>query len=89
MCERTCPNCGGTAHYHLFGITGGYILDECGVVLAHRRDIDAAPTSMTEAEAEAWQRKGTFVLPGAEAKDPADDRLYRPANHSYEPGEKP
>jgi hypothetical protein len=77
MCERTCPNCGGTEHYHLYGIGGSYILDECGTILANRRDIDAAPLGLDETATLEWRRVGTFVLKGAEAKDPKDDEIYK------------
>ena len=77
MCERTCPKCGSTEHLATYGIIGSYIVCAiCCALLANRRDIETAPTCMTEAEAEEWQREGTFVLPGAEAKDPADDALF-------------
>jgi len=74
MCDRTCPACGSTEHAEQYGLIGLYIVCECGVVLANRRDIDAAPFSRDPDE---WQREGTFVLPGAEAADPADDAIFR------------
>jgi hypothetical protein len=77
MCERTCPRCGSTEHLEQYGIIGLYIACECGTILANRRDSEAAPIDMTEEQAEEWARQGTFVLPGAEAKDPADDELFR------------
>lgn len=77
MCERTCPRCGSTEHFEGYGICGSYILCEgCGVTLAQRTTEEAANTDLTEAQAEAWAADGTWVLPGAEAKDPADDVLY-------------
>lgn len=77
MCERTCPKCGSTEHVSAYGTIGSHIVCAwCCTILAVRREIEAAPTHMTEAEAEEWQREGTFVLPGAEAKDPADDALF-------------
>ena len=91
MCERTCPVCGSTEHHHMYGLSGTYIicggkyrdprdaqLRDCGALLANRRDIDAAPTNLTETEAEAWQAAGSGVLIGAEARDPADDAMFGP-----------
>lgn len=78
MCERTCPACGSTAHADLFGIMGGYLAcDGCGLTLAVRADIDAAPIDLTEDEAEAWALSHRGVRPGAEAKDPRDDDAWR------------
>ena len=90
MCERTCPTtvfdqndkigrkCGSTDHIELYGLIGSHIVcNDCGTILANQRDIEAAPTNLTEAEANAWANAGTFVLPGAEAADPADDEFYR------------
>lgn len=77
MCERTCPNCGSTEHYEQYGLIGTYIgCDKCGLILALRRDIEAAPIEMTEEQATKWVKAGSFVVLGAEAKDPADDELF-------------
>jgi hypothetical protein len=84
MCKRACPKtneagqrCGSTDHIELYGLIGSYIVcNDCGTILANRRDIEAAPTNLTEAEAIEWVKAGTFVLPGAEAEDPADDEIY-------------
>lgn len=82
MCERTCPKCRSAAHIEHYGIIGlSIICEKCGAILANRRDIDVAPIDMTEAEAEQWRREGTFVLPGAEAKDPKDDMLFTIQEH--------
>lgn len=77
MCERTCPNCGSTEHFESYGLIGSYIVCDCNTILALRRDIEAAPIDMTEEEAMQWVRSGSFVLKGAEAKDPADDEMFR------------
>jgi transcription initiation factor TFIIIB Brf1 subunit/transcription initiation factor TFIIB len=78
MCERTCPECGSTEHYEGYGLIGSYIVCAgCCTVLANRRDIDAAPIDMTEDQAGQWRRDGTFVLAGAEAKDPTDDDMFK------------
>ena len=80
MCERTCPYCYSPDHFAGYGLAGSYIVCEgCDALLANRRDIEAAPTTMTEAEAEAWQAAGSGVLAGAEACDPADDEWFGPA----------
>ena len=79
MCERTCPYCRATEHFEGYGLIGYYIIcTGCCAVLALRRDIDAAPITMAEAEAEAWQAAGSGVLAGAEARDPADDEIFGP-----------
>ena len=79
MCERTCPRCGDTEHFEGFGILGAYILCEgCGVTLAQSTDAAAARTDLTEEEAQAWADRRTWVLPGAEAKNPDHDRPYTP-----------
>lgn len=86
MCERTCPACGETEHYEGYGIIGSYIICcSCSTILANRRDIDAAPIELTYEQAEEWQRAGTFVLAGAEAKVAADDALYTAANKHSQP----
>lgn len=79
MCERTCPCCGSKDHIGLYGLAG-YVLycNRCGVALARRRDIDAAPMSLTDDEAEAWVLAGSFVLEGAEAACPKDDEYFGP-----------
>jgi hypothetical protein len=75
MCERTCPACGSQDHAEQYGIIGGYIVcTECLTTLANRRDEDAAPLDQ---DPEHWARKGTFVLLGAEAVDPADDEPFQ------------
>lgn len=75
MCERTCPNCGSTEHFEGDGITGHYIAcAKCGLILAHRFDAEAAPIDCTDPQQYARERSG--VLPGAEAKDPADDLIF-------------
>lgn len=80
MCERTCPDCGSDDHFTGFGITGAYILCEgCGITLAARGDVDAAPLGMGDAQAQAWADERTWVLPGAEAKNPDDDAIYTPS----------
>lgn len=77
MCQRTCPNCKSTAHIEGFGIEGLYIVCEgCGSMLAHRFDEQAAPTDCKDIDAYTAER--TWVLPGAEAVDPADDEIYTP-----------
>lgn len=84
MCKRTCPHvneqgkkCGSTEHIHLYGLIGSYIFcNDCDAILANRRDIEAAPTNLTEAEAIEWVRAGSYVMAGAEAEDPADDETY-------------
>lgn len=77
MCERTCPHCSSTKHIEGFGIIGAYLYCEgCGVTLAARADLSAARTDLTEEEAERWAAERTFVLPGAEAKDPKDDEIW-------------
>lgn len=79
MCDRTCPKCGSTEHLEQYGLLGITIsCDPCGTILANRRDIATAHIDMTEEQAEAWQREGTFVLAGAEARDPADDQIFTP-----------
>lgn len=79
MCERTCPRCGSTDHIESYGLIGAYIgCNDCPTILANHRDIEAAPTNLTEAEAEAWQQAGSGVLCGAEAADPADDEIFGP-----------
>lgn len=79
MCERTCPRCGDSEHFEGFGITGAYLLCEgCGVTLAQRGDVDAAPGNMNDEQAQAWADKQTWVLPGAEAKNPEHDALWTP-----------
>lgn len=78
MCDRTCPVCGSTEHHHMYGLIGTYIMCDCTALLANRRDIDAAPTDLSETDAEAWQRAGSGILIGAEARDPADDESYGP-----------
>jgi hypothetical protein len=76
MCERTCPACRSTAHIHMYGIIGSYIVcDPCGELLANRRDIDAAP--LDHPDPEQWRREGSFVREGAEATNADDDRIYR------------
>ena len=75
MCERTCPLCGSSEHIESFGVTGLYLLCTCGNVLAHRFDSQAAPLDC--ADPEAYARERSFVLAGAEARDPADDAIYR------------
>jgi hypothetical protein len=80
MCQRTCPRCGSTDHFEGYGICGAYILCEgCSHTLAQRFDIAACPIDLTERQAEAYARKRTWVLPGAEAKDPADDAIFHRA----------
>lgn len=75
MCERRCPVCSSTDHLSLYGLIGSYIVcAECGTILANRRDEEAAPF---DRDPEQWADEGTFVLPGAEAEDPADDELFR------------
>lgn len=75
MCDRTCPVCGSDDHFEGYGICGLYITCEgCGRTLAQRFDIEAVPTDCDDPEAYAAAR--TFVLPGAEAVDPADDQIY-------------
>lgn len=79
MSERTCPkpDCGDTDHLMLYGLLGTIVIcNSCGTVLALRRDIEAAPIDMTEEQAKAWVKDGSYVLPGAEAKDPADDEMF-------------
>lgn len=77
MCERTCP-CGSTDHFEGFGMMGAYIVcNACGTTLACRADPEAARTDLTEAEVDAWVLANTGIRPGCEAKDPADDKLWR------------
>jgi hypothetical protein len=79
MCERTCPFCGSTEHFVGVGILGSYIdCEDCGATLAARADPEAASTDLTWDEAERWADENTFVIPGAEAKDPLDDRIWTP-----------
>lgn len=79
MCERTCPRCGSTEHGMGYGLIGTHIqCEHCLLILANRRDIEAAETHLTEAEAKAWQAEGSFVVIGGEAKDPADDEMFGP-----------
>lgn len=77
MCQRTCPKCKSTEHYEGFSMVGFYIACKCGAVLAHRRDEAAAPTDMTDEEVQRWVRRGSFVIPGAEAVDLADDEQFK------------
>lgn len=78
MYERTCPECQSTDHHLGYGLGGVYIVCEgCCAVLASRPDIDAAPMNLTDDEAEAWVEKGLYLRPGAEAKDPDDDSIFR------------
>lgn len=75
MCQRTCPRCGSPEHFEGFGIVGSYILCEgCGETLAQRFDESAAPLDCQDPE--AYARERSFVLPGAEARDPADDAIF-------------
>jgi hypothetical protein len=68
--------CRSTEHFESYGLIGAYIAcTGCSTILANRRDLEAAP--IDHPDPEAWQREGTFVLPGAEATDPADDDLFR------------
>lgn len=61
-----------------FGPAGAYIIcAACGLCLACRADPEAARTDLTEEEAEAWARSNSGVRPGCEAKDPADDAIWR------------
>ena len=76
MCERTCPKCGSGEHIESFGMVGLYLLCECGTVLAHRFDGQAAPLDC--ADPEAYARERSFVLPGAAARDPLDDAVFHP-----------
>jgi len=79
MCERTCPRCGSTEHFEGYGIIGAYMLCEgCGVTLAQAADVSAAPTDLSESEAVAWAAERTFVLAGAEARNPAQDAIWSP-----------
>lgn len=41
-------------------------------------DVDAAPGNMNDEQAQAWADKQTWVLPGAEAKNPEHDALWTP-----------
>jgi hypothetical protein len=78
MCERTCPACGSTDHFEQYGLIGIYIAcAECLTILANRRDEGAAPLDLDSTQ---WAREGTFVLPGAEAIDPADDTPFQHAD---------
>lgn len=75
MCERRCPKCGSTEHLAQYGLIGSYIVCAgCWTVLANRRFAEDAPTDHPDPE--RWARDGTFVLPGAEAVDPADDAEF-------------
>lgn len=75
MCERTCPDCGSTAHTEQYGVIGTYIVcDGCGLLLANRRDGQAAPL---DRDPDEWAREGTFIRPGAEAANPADDVIFQ------------
>jgi hypothetical protein len=77
MCERKCPKCQSTEHFEGFGMVGAYIVcDECGQLLAQRRDQAAAHTDLTEEQAEQWANDGSGVLIGAEAENPADDEFW-------------
>lgn len=59
----------------MYGMIGTHVTCEgCGLILANRRDEDAAPTD--HADPGAWADEGSFVTPGAEAADPADDELF-------------
>lgn len=80
MCERTCPYCGSIEHFAGYGLIGSFIVcDACGVLLANRRDADAAPVDLrTDEQVDAWVAAGSGVLTGAEAKDPADDEMFGP-----------
>jgi transcription elongation factor Elf1 len=90
MCERTCPGCNSTEHLDLYGVLGASITCAgCGSVLAWRADPEAAPIDLSDDEADAWAAARRGIFPGAEAKDPADDELWRgpafrtpPADHS-------
>jgi hypothetical protein len=85
MCERKCPYCRSTEHFHSYGVVGIYIACcRCQMVLASRRDIEAARTDLTEEEAEAWQTAGSGVLKGAEAINPVDDEIYGPNRWTME-----
>jgi hypothetical protein len=77
---RTCPCCGSNDHVGpLYGLGGSVIYcNRCPAVLANRRDIEAAPIDLTEAQAEDWMWRGSGVLSGAEALDPADDEMFGP-----------
>lgn len=78
MCERTCPECGSADHFEQYGLIGSYIAcTQCLTILANRRDEEAAPLDV---DPEQWAREGTFVLPGAEADNPADDAPFQRAN---------
>lgn len=77
MCERTCPTCRSTEHIGHYGICGySLICEGCGAVLANRADPEAAHTDLDEAGVEAWWREHSFVTPGAEARNPADDLQF-------------
>ena len=84
MSDRTCPECKSTEHFLMYGIIGTYVTCECGVILACRRDEAAAPTDHPDPE--AWAMEGRWVLPGAEAVDPTDDRLFTPLPPADEAG---
>jgi hypothetical protein len=76
MCQRTCPKCGSTKHNEGFGVTGLYIVcDQCDTILAVCPDPAAAPL---DRDPDEWAREGRFVIPGAEAVDPADDQIFKP-----------
>ena len=78
MCQRTCPNCHSQEHTVQYGLGGtAMYCDGCGVTLAFRADVEWAPISTTDDEADRWAAERTFILAGAEAKDPKDDKVWR------------
>ena len=86
MCDRTCPKCGSQKHFEQYGIQGLSITcGGCWLLLANRRDREAAPVDLrSDDEIDKWFAGGTFILPGAEATDPADDELFSPAKQTGE-----
>ena len=77
MCDRTCPECGSNEHSLSYGVIGTYIIcNDCCTILANAPDPEAANTNLSESEVKAWVKANSFVLPGAEAKDPKDDLLF-------------
>jgi hypothetical protein len=74
MCDRTCPACQSHDHFEQYGLIGTYIAcSQCLTILANRRDEEAAPL---DRDPEEWAAEGTFILAGAEASDPEDDRPF-------------
>lgn len=77
--QRQCPCCGSHGHTALVGITGLYLAcNRCSVILANRQDAEAAPTTMTDEQAEEWARKLSGVMEGAESLNPEDDEIFGP-----------